>query len=154
MSDSFGTPSTIARQAPPSMGFPRQEYWCGLPFPSAENLPDPGIQPVPPASHKDSLPLSYPRGPPNIYPFSKLILKLCARHQMLGAGRTQTLRMKTISGLLFPSTFMNSFPFRACFGVYFHLISLNKILERVEWLSFLNPSQVCLRKGYNDTLQR
>ena len=38
----FATPWTIAHQAPPSMGFPRQEYWSGLPFPSPEDLPDPG----------------------------------------------------------------------------------------------------------------
>ena len=38
------TPWTAARQAPPSMGFPRQEYWSGLPFPSPGDLPDPGIE--------------------------------------------------------------------------------------------------------------
>ena len=31
------------------MGFPRQEYWSGLPFPSPGDLPDPGIEPAPPA---------------------------------------------------------------------------------------------------------
>ena len=36
-------------QAPPSMGFSRQEYWSGLPFPSPGNLPDPGIEPKSPA---------------------------------------------------------------------------------------------------------
>ena len=36
-------------QAPPSMGFSRQEYWSGLPFPSPGNLPDPGIKPTTPA---------------------------------------------------------------------------------------------------------
>ena len=40
----FMTPRTIARQAPLSMGFPRQEYWSGLIFPSLGNLPDPGIE--------------------------------------------------------------------------------------------------------------
>ena len=40
----FVTPWTVAHQAPPSMGFPRQEYWSGLPFPSPGNLPDPGIE--------------------------------------------------------------------------------------------------------------
>ena len=40
----------IAHQAPLSMGFPRQEYWSGLPFPSAGDLPDPGIEPMSPAS--------------------------------------------------------------------------------------------------------
>ena len=49
MSDSFVTPWTVVHQAPLSMGFPRQEYWSGLPFPSLEDLPDPGIQPSSPA---------------------------------------------------------------------------------------------------------
>jgi len=42
----FATPWTVARQAPLSMGFPRQEYWSGLPFPAPGDLPNPGIQPV------------------------------------------------------------------------------------------------------------
>ena len=42
----FVTPWTVACQAPQSMGFPRQEYWSGLPFPSPGDLPDPGIKPV------------------------------------------------------------------------------------------------------------
>ena len=37
------TPQTVARQAPLSMGFSRQEYWSGLPFPPPGDLPDPGI---------------------------------------------------------------------------------------------------------------
>ena len=40
----FAIPWTVARQAPLSMGFSRQEYWSGLPFPSAGDLPDPGIE--------------------------------------------------------------------------------------------------------------
>ena len=40
----FATPWTVARQAPLSMGFSRQEYWSGLPFPSSGNLPRPGIE--------------------------------------------------------------------------------------------------------------
>ena len=40
------TPWTVARQAPLSMGFSRQEYWSGLPFPPSGDLPDPGIKPV------------------------------------------------------------------------------------------------------------
>ena len=36
-------------QAPLTMGFPQQEYWSGLPFPTPWNLPDPGIEPVSPA---------------------------------------------------------------------------------------------------------
>ena len=49
-------PWTVAHQAPLSVGFPRQECWSGLPFPSPEDLPDPGIEPRSPALQADSLP--------------------------------------------------------------------------------------------------
>ena len=39
-------PWTVAHLAPLSMGFPRQEYWSGVPFPSPGDLPNPGIEPV------------------------------------------------------------------------------------------------------------
>ena len=42
----LATPWTIARQAPLSMGFSRQEYWSGLPFPPQGNLPYPGMEPM------------------------------------------------------------------------------------------------------------
>ena len=45
----FATPWTVGHQAPLSMGFPRQEYWNGLPFPSPGDLPDPGIKPRSPS---------------------------------------------------------------------------------------------------------
>ena len=45
----FATPWTVSHQAPPSMGFSRQEYWNGLPFPSPGHLPDLGIEPRSPA---------------------------------------------------------------------------------------------------------
>ncbi|CAI9157714.1 unnamed protein product [Rangifer tarandus platyrhynchus] len=54
----FGTPCTITHQAPLSMGFPQQEYWAGLPFPSPADLPDSGIELSSPALQVDSLPLS------------------------------------------------------------------------------------------------
>ena len=43
-------PWTVAWHAPLSLEFPRQEHWKGLPFPSPADLPDPGIEPVSPAS--------------------------------------------------------------------------------------------------------
>ena len=52
----FATPRTVAYQAFPSMGFSRQEYWSGLPFPSPEDLPNPGIEPRSPALYADALP--------------------------------------------------------------------------------------------------
>ena len=59
----FATPWTVAYQAPPSMGFSRQEYWSGLPFPSPRDLPNPGIEPGFPALEADTL-TSEPRGKP------------------------------------------------------------------------------------------
>ena len=53
-----------------SMGFPGQEYWNWLLFPSPGDLPNPGIEPVPPALHADSLPLSY-QGSPGIRHYLK-----------------------------------------------------------------------------------
>ena len=47
----FATLWTVVRQAPLSLGFSRQEYWSGLPFPSPGELPDPGIKPASPVSH-------------------------------------------------------------------------------------------------------
>ena len=49
MSDSFVTPGAVTHQAPLSMGFPRQEYWSGLPFPSPGDPPNPEMEPVSPA---------------------------------------------------------------------------------------------------------
>ena len=45
----FATPWTVSHQAPLSLGFPRQEYWNGLPFPTPGDLPRPGIKPMSPA---------------------------------------------------------------------------------------------------------
>ena len=55
------TPLTVACQAPLSMGFSRQEYWSGLPFPPLGDLPNPGIEPGSPALQAGSL-LSEPTG--------------------------------------------------------------------------------------------
>ena len=49
LSNSFATTWTVAHQAPVFIGFPRQEYCSGLPFPSPGDLPDPGIEPGSPA---------------------------------------------------------------------------------------------------------
>ena len=52
-------PWTMVSEAPLSMGFPRQEYWSGLPFPSPGDRPNPGTEPVSPAWQVDSQPLSH-----------------------------------------------------------------------------------------------
>ena len=55
MSNSLGPPWTVAYQAPPSIGFSRQEYGNGLPLPSPGDLPNPGVEPRSPALQADAL---------------------------------------------------------------------------------------------------
>ena len=59
----FGTLWTVAHQAPLSMGFSKQEYWSGLPFPSPGALPNSGIKPGSPTLQVDSLLLSHQGSP-------------------------------------------------------------------------------------------
>ena len=62
----FATPWTVAHQACLSMGFSRQDYWSGVPFPSPGDLPDPGIEPGSPTLQADAL-TSEPPGKPQEY---------------------------------------------------------------------------------------
>ena len=59
----FAIPWTVAYQAPPSMGFSRQQCCSGLPFPSPGDLPNPGIEPGSPALQADALLSESPGGP-------------------------------------------------------------------------------------------
>ena len=65
-------PVDCSPQAPPSMGFSRQEYWSGLPFPSPGDLPDPGIERRSPALQADAL-TSEPPGKP----YDKIVVRHC-----------------------------------------------------------------------------
>ena len=72
----FVTPWTIAHQAPLSMGFSRQEYWSGSPFPPPGGLPNPGIEPaslMSPALQTGSLPLAPPWKPDIDWAFNKFL---------------------------------------------------------------------------------
>ena len=60
-------PMDAAHQAPLSMGFSRQEYWSGLPFPSPGDLPNPGSEPRSPTLQADSLPAEPPGKPTSTY---------------------------------------------------------------------------------------
>ena len=71
----FATPWTVSRQAPLSMGFSRQEYWSGLPFPSPGDVPDPGIEPTCPALAGRFL-TAEPPGKPQVMVYSFLNLLL------------------------------------------------------------------------------
>ena len=63
LSDSFATPCIVARQAPLSVEFSRQEYWSGLPCPSPGYLPDPRTEPTSPVLQADSLTTEPPGKP-------------------------------------------------------------------------------------------
>ena len=65
------TPWTVACQTPLSMGFPRQEYWSSLPFPSPGDLPEPGIEPVSLSCFSGGFFSTEPPGKPRyMYPYS------------------------------------------------------------------------------------
>ena len=66
MSDSLQPPRTAAHQAPLPMEFPRQEHWSGLPFPSPEDNPNPGIEPMSPALAGKFLSTEPPGKPQNL----------------------------------------------------------------------------------------
>ena len=115
MSDSIVTPQTVARQARLSMGFPRQEYWRGLPFPSPGDLPKAGIEPGSPALQEDSLP-SKPPGKAEFIKQSKIRMFMKQWHQT-----TLSLAHNTLATLAFLSSSdtPNSFPpwSPACFSL-------------------------------------
>ena len=71
----FATPWTVAHQALLSIGFPKQEYWSGLPFPPPGNPPDPGIKPALPASPvlAGGFLTTEPRGKPQGSPISQVL---------------------------------------------------------------------------------
>ena len=88
----FTTPWTVACQVPLSMGFSRQEYWSGLPFPSPGDLHDPGIKPRAPALQADSLP-SEPLGKPYVF----LILRYKESNSEIAAqGRKEEIEAEPI----------------------------------------------------------
>ena len=78
----FVTPGTVARQSSLSMGFSKQEYWSGLACPPLGDLPDPGIEPPPPAApalQADSLLLATREAPINVMLLSRFSrVRLCA----------------------------------------------------------------------------
>ena len=69
----FVIPWIVGCQAPLSLGFPKEEYWSGLPFPLVGDLPDPGTEPRSPALQVDSLP-SEPPGKPSLFGKEKSLL--------------------------------------------------------------------------------
>ena len=93
----LATPWTVAHQAPPSMGFSRQEYWRGLPFPSPGDHLNPGIKPRSPTLQVDSLP-SEPPGKCKLVnhfwsrniPILRYICSCVLSYNLQNLGKTQT----------------------------------------------------------------
>ena len=93
----FATPWTIGHQVPLSMGFFRQAYWSGLPFPPPGDLPDPGIEPASPAfpaSRADSFWLYLPPPPSqqeeDFNPLFPLEMETCPRSPVMKGRRGLT----------------------------------------------------------------
>ena len=108
----FVTLWTVAHQAPLSMGYSRQEYWSGLPFPPPGDLPNPGIEPMLPAApalQADSSPLSHqgrPKDTACVCAQSLSQVRLFATFWTLAHRAPQSMgssRQDYWSGLPFPS---------------------------------------------------
>ena len=92
------TPWTVAYQAPPSMGFSRQEYWSGLSFPSPRDLPNPGIEPRSPEFQADPL-TSEPPGKPqyNTYSNAQILYEISSsinRDICLSSSNIETMPLQ------------------------------------------------------------
>ena len=79
-------PIHCSPQAPLSMGFPRQEYWSGLPFLPPKDLPDPGTELMSPALQVDSLPLSHWGRPSRQTKTGKCLFHLITRRALVLVG--------------------------------------------------------------------
>ena len=92
----FVTPWTVAYQAPLSVGFSREEYWSGLPFPSPGDLPNPGIKPGSPALQADTL-LSEPPGKPSVQAyFFHSFWKICTEMNVTLRDRDPVIENKCL----------------------------------------------------------
>ena len=82
---------TVAHQASLSMGFSRQEYWSGLPFPSPGDLPNPGIEPWSPALRADAL-TSEPSGKPCFFVVVVVVVLPNQHHSVLSISSSHFLK--------------------------------------------------------------
>ena len=150
----FATPWTVAHQAPLSMGFSRQEYWSGLPFPSPGDLPDPGIKPRSPALQADAL-TSEPPGKPSSSDISYKSFKWTP----LRPYKTSTLLEKSTCVFLMCEHIWLRQTFRegpSCTSLYLWRVPVNWsrkhpvniCLRNKEWI-YKWPSKRIRRTGFN-----
>ena len=84
----FATLWTATYQAPLSVGFSRQGHWSGLPFPSLEDLPNPGIKPGSPTLQADILPSEPPGKPLSTVTSTQFKMVVAGHEQTLDAGHS------------------------------------------------------------------
>ena len=120
------TPWTIALQAPLLMGFPRQEYWSGLPFPSPRDLPDPGIKPGSHALQTD-LPSETPGfGTLNLV-YSWCLINFCCLTQVANNPAEKYIFPKSLAELL------EAIGFGSHFWSPHHLLGKMSLLLQNPW---------------------
>ena len=95
----FVTPWTIARQAPLSMGFFRQEYWSELPFPSPGDLPNRGIKPVSPALTGRSFTTEPPGKPHEVDTLPILLMRKLRLSGVVTLSRTRSYGGRTFTAV-------------------------------------------------------
>ena len=105
----FATPWTVAHQAPPSIGFSRQEHWSGLPFPSPGNLPDPGIEPRSPAFQAVALTSEPPEKPLYVGRYCQILI-----HKIILISSTQDYIRLSISPYSCPCGILSIFKGNNC----------------------------------------
>ena len=94
----LATPWSVARQAPQSVGFSRQEYWSGLPFPSPGDLRDPGIEPRSPVLQEYLHQLSYEGSPKEEERrWKKKSMSGQRRNRLAGFDSAKEKKVKTVS---------------------------------------------------------
>ena len=124
----FATLWTVAHQAPLSMGFSRQEYWTGLPFPSPGDLPDPGIEPRSPALQADSLPTELQGKPLSLFYFIFWNLYLSHIYELLCSFSLKKQNYMHFNA----SSFFFSFSYRHGTSYFLGFLPLALLLEAPE----------------------
>ena len=123
----FVTPRTVSYEAPLSVGFSRQEYWSGLPFPSPGDLPNPGIEPGSPALQADKPPGHFSELTPAVL-HCCVPLALCSTsHDLLSIS------------LLLKNSFLNYWTFSFLINSFFMGLSLAVLLPHLHFLFSFTP---------------
>ena len=139
---------TVARQAPLSMGFSRQEYWSGLPFPTPGDLPDPGIEPRFPALQADSLP-SELCGKPKIvlgFPLKSALCPSMSFHLSSSPPRAPVMtNCSSLKGLAHSPPFLYGTELSANMAAHTsHLVSFSASLKSPKKVKVWEASRVLL----------